>query len=166
MPALNAFLRGDFQRSIAVGNKRLTRLTAELTGANTEPVKLAAAALVKAWRNVLAVKGTEASPSAPGQAPHKVTGGLQKTIKTAVVDGVRRVGSGSFRLRLLETGASAHVKARRSTKGRKGKTRSLGYAFRLEARPSAGAALDRAAPQMTEVLVSEMQHKAVTARMD
>lgn len=173
MSRINAFARGELQRGISDTNKRLVRATKELTGANSEPVRKAAGVLARAWREQLSTPAGElrtslktrrvfGTPSAPGQPPHRVTGKLRKSITTAVVDGVRRVGSGLFKARLLEFGVQATVGGKRtSPKGqragrKKVASRNAAYTLHIAPRPSAAKALEQAAPQMTEVFVSDL----------
>lgn len=175
MSRLNALDRSALQQGLSQLHRELVRQTTEWTGANSEPVRKAANALGRAWRQQLStpagalrtslktrrVRGT---PSEPGQPPHAVTRKLQKSITTGVVDGVRRVGSWLFKARLLEFGVSAVVTRRRSPKGqRKGRQkvalRGAAYQFRIEPRPSAAKALEQATPEMADVFLSELQKR-------
>lgn len=179
MSRLNAFARGEFQRGIREGNRELVRLTTELTGANSAPVRQAAAVLARAWREQLSTPGgalrtnprtgrVTGAPSKPGEPPHRITGKLRKSVTTAVVDGVRRVGSGLFKARLLEFGVDASVARRRSPKGRRGGRKAVAvrtgiYRLHIAPRPAASKALERAAPQMVDVFVSDLGRRVGTA---
>lgn len=134
-------VRDDIQRALSKGRRELEALVKETSGANSEPVRMAAATLVKAWRGVFK-PGSPQTASPAGSPPEADSKLLRRSIKTAVVEGVRRVGSGDFRSRLFEFG---------------------GYRARDGApqppRPHARVALEQVADQMTDVLVGEMQKR-------
>lgn len=136
--AINAMNRGELQRGLRAATKDLERMTRDISGADSEPVKRAADVLRTQWRALVSVKNPEPAP--PGSPPHRHRGRLWKSIKTAVVDGVRRVGSGDFRSWMTEFGTDGRAP-----------------------RPHARTALELAQPQMTEVLVQESQRLAATA---
>lgn len=131
----------DIQRSLQKGRRELEALVKETSGANGEPVRQAASTLVKTWRGVFK-PGSPQTSSPAGSPPEADSKRLRRSIKTAVVEGVRRVGSGDFRARLFEFG---------------------GYRARDGApqppRPHARVALEQCADQMTEVLVGEVQKR-------
>lgn len=183
---INAFKRSELQVGLGKVARELQRQTAEATGAYSEPVKKAAGVLARAWRELLSTPGgnlrtsrktrrTRGTPSASGQPPHLITGKLRKYLTTAVVDGVRRVGSGLFKARLLEFGLTASVtrgrRLKRSGRGTFAKTfnlkskrrlsdparRTRTYTLRIAARPSAERALANAAPRMTDVFVDALR---------
>jgi hypothetical protein len=149
--SINAAARGDLQRGLREVNKDIARMNRTITGADSEPVKAAATVLRNEWRRLLSVQG-RGEPSSPGSPPHKQgegfnfkrpkgstgparrSGPLFRSIRHAVVEGVRRVGSGDFRSRLHEFGAAD-----------------------LAPRPHARPALENVADKMGEVLVSESQ---------
>lgn len=137
--AINAAIRGNLHRSLAKGRKELEKVIRETTGADSEPVRAAAIALAQEWRKVLNVPGSPRTASAPGAPPEADTKRLRKSIKTAVVDGVRRVGSGNYRARLHEFG----YEAKDGTP--------------VPPRPHGRVAIERAQAKMTEVLVSAAQ---------
>lgn len=180
MGRINAGNRSELQQGLSAATKAMARELAELTGARSQPVIQAATALARAWRLVLNTPAGDVrqsiksrrlrgSPSAPGQPPHRLSGQTRKSVKTAVVDGVRRVGTGWFKLRLLEDGVTATVTRRRSAKGdfvtskvgkfrRKRVAKRTGsFTFVIAPRPSAERALQIAAPAMGEVFVTELQ---------
>src|SRR5688572_5794210 len=109
MTAFNALAKGELQKAVSTSSKKLVRLTADLTGANSDAVKAAASKLRDTWRTVLSTRRNR--PSSPGNPPAKRSGALARSIKTAVVDGVRRVGSGLHTSRLLQFGVNANAKA-------------------------------------------------------
>lgn len=146
---INALSRGDLQKGLSLVTKDVEKLTREISGADSEPVKAAALVLRKEWRRLLNTPGGAVqgpllpgefgvslgrAPSAPGQPPAKQTGRLQKSIGTRVVQGVRRVGTDDFRSWMTEYGTS-----------------------QSPPRPHARPALENAAQEMTEVLISESQ---------
>jgi hypothetical protein len=136
---INAMSRGDLQKGLRSVNKDLVKMTAVISGANSEPVKQAATVLQKNWRRILNVRGG-GKPSSPGTPPRRQSGRLWKSIRQAVVDGVRRVGSGDFVAWMDEFGVD-------------------GRAPRPHARP----ALEVSQQQMTEVLIAESERLAATA---
>lgn len=156
---INALQRNALQKGLRDATKDAERLTRAISGADEEPVKRAAFALRKAWRRVLSTPGG-GEPSAPGSAPHKQGVGFRfrrrkgsagparfsrplfRSIGTAVVEGVRRVGSGDFRARLHEFGAEDHPP-----------------------RPHARVALEAAAGKMADVIVTASQQEIATATL-
>jgi hypothetical protein len=129
---------GNVAGSVRVLTKDITDLTAELTGANSEPVIAAGRAQAKEWRRLVSVAG-HGEPSAPGQPPHAQKRRLQRSIGTAVVEGVRRVGSSLFTARLTEFGYTAQD----------GTT--------VPPRPHARVVMETSAKESTDVLVGEIQ---------
>lgn len=169
MADINAGTRNALQQGLSAATKTFRKEMEFLTGARSPAVIAAASALGRAWRLELNTPAGDirqspksrrfrGSPSKPGEPPHRLSGITRKSVKTGVVDGVRRVGSGYFKLRLLEDGVTATVTRRRKD-GARGKRRaavSRSYTFTIAPRPSAQRALDRAAPQMTDVFVSKL----------
>lgn len=142
---MSAQITNEIQRALSQSKRELDRIVREVSGADSEPVKQAAITLTRAWRRKLNVPGEDGQRSSPGEAPRKQTARLRKSIKTAVVEGIRRVGSGDFRARLFEFGGY---------KDRSGEIEPP--------RPHAQVALEEVADQMTEVYVSAAQR--VTAK--
>lgn len=140
MRRINAGRRTDLHRFFRQQTRDLRKLTEEMSGANSEPVRKAANHLRKHWRAILYVQGA-GKPAAPGSPPHTQTESLMRSIGSRVVDGVRRVGSGLFTSRLHEFG----YKAKDGTQ--------------VPPRPHGRPALEIAAKGMTEVLVSEAQRR-------
>lgn len=186
----------DIQRTMRQANRALVREIRQVTGADSEAVRRAAGILARTWREGLGqvapglrqpLKASKngrrrlrGDPSEPGKAPHRVTGRLQKSVRTAVVDGIRRVGTGDFRARLLEFGVVTEAEAPRATQyarfkmdkgGKTGRliprkrqgttkgTRRLVIAPRPHARPALEACQD----QMTAVVVAELSKSGGTA---
>ena len=162
------------QRELSVAHRQLVQATRYLTGADSDAVKGAASVLRAAIRRKLSVaaSGRRTSmktrrtyggdPAAPGQAPHLQSGASRRSVKSGVVDGVRRVGTDRFVLRLQEFGVIADTKpARKSTTARTrrdGKVSALHISRHLviEPRPSFEPALAEAMPKMRDVFVSEL----------
>ena len=149
---INAASRSELQKGLAAVTKDMERVTRDLSGADSEPVRKSAAVLAKHWRRLLSTPGA-GEPSPAGSPPHaqdegfQLRGGkrskpLRRTIGTAVVDGVRRVGSGDFRARLHEFGAED-----------------------LPPRPHGRVALEAAQPEMVEVIVTESERQIQKARL-
>lgn len=136
----NALHRGDLQRGLREATKEAEKVTAEITGANTEPVKRSAEVLKKRWRAVLSVRGG-GEPAPPGAPPHAQTRTLVRSIGNRVVDGVRRVGSGLFTARLQEFGYE----------DRSGN--------QVPPHPHGRPAVELAAPEMVDVMVTEAQKR-------
>jgi len=136
--SVNAMSRGELQRGLRQVTKDVERMTAEISGANSEPVKRAASVLQRNWRRLLNVRAK--GPSAPGTPPHRHAGRLFKSIRQAVVDGVRRVGSGDFRSWMTEFGVDDKPP-----------------------RPHARPAFELSQQEMTEVIVTESQRAVVNA---
>lgn len=130
---INALSRSELQRGLRQVTKDVERLNRDISGADSEPVKKSAAVLLKEIRRLLSTPGG-GKPAPPGSPPRKQTGRLRKSWRTAVVDGVRRVGSGDFRSWMTEYGND-----------------------QMPPRPYARVALENVAAQMTEVLVSESE---------
>lgn len=137
--AINALKAGELQRGLRAVNTDVARMTAEISGANSEPVKRAATVLQKEVRRLLNTRGG-GKPSAPGSPPHRQSGRLWRSWRQAVVQGIRRVGSGDFRSWMAEFGTD-----------------------REAPRPYARPALENVAGQMAEVLVTESQRAVKTA---
>lgn len=130
----------DLAAIVRETRRALDAEVAELSGARSEPVVAAARVLRTEIRRQVAVRGTDESPAPAGSPPHRIRGLLWRSIGTAVVDGVRRVGSGYYVARLQEFGSE-----------------------RRAPRPFMDRGLAAAAPQMTEVFVSEAQRKVKQA---
>lgn len=165
------------QQQVNFAHRQLIAATRYLTGADSDAVKGAARVLVVAIKRQLSVvaPGRRTSlktrrtyggdPSAPGQAPHLQSGRARRSVKSGVVDGVRRVGTDWFALRLQEFGAvSDAAPARRSRKKVFGKrlpdSRQHDIKAKrrhvIEPRPSFEPALAEAMPKMQDVFVSEL----------
>lgn len=158
-----AQIANDIQRQLAKARRDMERLVAETTGANTEPVKQASFALARNWRKVLSVPFVDGGPSAPGEAPRSRTRKLRKSIKSAVVEGVRRVGSASFRARLLEFGyagrRSFEVAKVAVTRGNRFRRTLVAQGGPQPPRPHASVAMEQSKDQMVDVFVSEVQRR-------
>jgi len=165
---INALQRGELQRGLQAATKDAMRLTRDISGADSEPVKAAAGVLQKEWRRLLGTKGG-GKPSAPGAPPRRQSGRLWRSIRQAVVRGVRRVGSSDFRTWMLEYGVDSPPKPARLFKNQKGKNKGRMTKPRkghhMAPRPHARPALENAQQQMTEVLVAESQRAVVTAKI-
>lgn len=146
----NAAIKGDIQRALAAGRKDLEKLVAETSGANSEPVKQAAFTLARRWRKTLSVPRAQLGPDLANAPPRMRTAKLRKSIRTAVVEGVRRVGTNSFVARLFEFGGYL---VRQPKKGK------AGNLIPQPPRPHASVALEQAKDAMTDVLVSEVQRR-------
>ena len=152
MAAYNAAVKGDLQRAVSLATRDLVRFTAEQTGANSDAVKEAASRLRKNWRALVNRKSNRPSP--PGQPPARRTGALARSIGSAVVDGVRRVGSGLHTARLLQTGVNTTAKGPRM-----GQRRGKAYRLVIPARPHGTIALEQSIDEMNNVTVSTLQVK-------
>lgn len=178
-----AQISNDIQRQIAGIRKKLEVEVSEVTGANSEPVKQAAFALAREWRKTLSVpapglrtrlgsKKTVGDASAPGEPPHLVSGRLRRSIRTAVVDGMRRVGSNLFTARFLEFGYAGkppfHYKQRWSRKLGEFKARREYLAGPanppIPPRPHLAVSIERAKDRMVDALVSEIQKRLARTR--
>lgn len=148
----DAQFRNDIQAALAKGRRELEAIVADTTGANSEPVKQAAFTFARRWRKVLSVPRALLGPDPAGAAPRMRTKRLRKSIGTAVVDGVRRVGSGSFLARLFELGGY-RVRQPKKSKGKP----SAGISAPQPPRPHASVALEQVKDEMTDVLVGAMQ---------
>jgi len=148
----NSRIRGDIQYALSKARRVLEREVAESTGANSEPVKQAALALARTWRKVLSVPGLPRHASPPGSPPESDTKRLRKSIRTAVIEGTRRVGTDLFTARLHEFGY--HGLGTIAQGKRKGATRPP-----VPPRPHAQVAFELAKDAMTEVFVSTVQHR-------
>ncbi len=137
---INALQQGELQRALGGVNRDLVERTRVATGADSDAMKNAAGELRTAWRSVLGRRGE--APSAPGEPPRAKTRQLQRSIQTAVVDGMRRVGSGHFVARLLQDGVVSEDTV-------------------IEPRPHGQPALERAADKMTDVFVGTLQRRGV-----
>lgn len=149
----------DFAGQVKSALRTLRRELADVGSANSPEVKAAARVLRRELRKQVSkrypvVKGRTVAkrngervparqPSAPGAPPGRVTGGLAGSLGTEVVVGVRRVGFGSFKSRLLFTGSKAGP-------GGKGV---------VAPRDLFTGALERALPQMEDVAVSALQQR-------
>jgi hypothetical protein len=141
--------RGSPQQQIQITNRALVRRIRDLSGADSESVKKPAAVLVKTWRKLLSTPGANrktslktrrvrGEPSQPGEAPRMQSGKSRRSIRTTVVGGIRRVGTGLFTLRIQEFGAVSD--------------RGI-----IEPRPSGRPALEAARKEMIEVTVNELK---------
>jgi hypothetical protein len=125
----NAAQRSKYQRGgdpFARGFAKLRELATVTGGADDEGVVNAAKVLVRSIKKVLSKKATGVRhttvasggfrkttkkktsyglPSSPGEPPRRQSGALYRSIGTAVVAGVRRVGSGDFTAPILNDGA-------------------------------------------------------------
>lgn len=148
---------------------RMTALMNEVADPNSDEVKAAGNVIARAMRKVLSVKAPHlrgsvkshrlrGDPSAPGQAPHRITGNAAKSIGQEVVGGVRRVGTNDFRLRLLNDGVTVTEATKRSLGGRKRK-RKGSRTIVIAPRPWAGPALELAAPDIEGVVASTIQSR-------
>lgn len=144
MTAINALQRGELQRALGAVNRELVRTTRILTGADSDAVKKAAFALRKEWRTLLGDKSTE--PADPGEPPRAKSRRLQRSVRTAVVDGIRRVGSDDFKSRLLEFGVVSERVV-------------------IEPRPHARPALEAAQDEMVDVFVADLQQKVAAGKV-
>lgn len=131
----SAYSHLDLGRLVSDTRHFLAREAAELTGANSEPVKKSARILLKQIRLSLNVAGVRSAPAPAGSPPHKISGKLRKSFATAVVDGARRVGSGYFKARLAEFGSEQQPP-----------------------RPYMRASFAKAEPEMVDTFVSDLQH--------
>ena len=138
--AIDMLKLGNVAGSVGAITKGITDLTADLTGANSEPVVAAGRAQAKAWRQLVSVAG-HGEPAAPGQPPRAQKRRLMRSIGTAVVEGVRRVGSSLFTSRLQEFGYTAQD----------------GTA--VPPRPHARVVMETSAKESTDVLVGEIQKR-------
>ena len=145
--ATNAAIRGDIQRALAASRKDLEKLVAETSGANSEPVKAAASLLGRNWRRVLSVPRAMEGPDMANAPPRMRTQKLRKSIRSAVVEGIRRVGTDSFVARLFEFGGylTRSSKAGTSTP------------VPQPPRPHASVAYEQSKAAMVDVFVSEVQ---------
>lgn len=119
--------------------RALDRETAKATGANSPAVRKAGLVLRRHIRRVIGVHGTPHKPSAPGAPPHRIEGELWRSIRSQVVSGVRRVGSGFYRARLTEFGST-----------------------RAAPRPFMRAGLEAAEGEMMDVVVGELKARGQT----
>lgn len=126
---INALNRGELQRGLRLVTKDVEKLTRDISGADSEPVKQAALVLRKEWRRLLSTPGS-GKPAAPGSPPARQSGRLMRSIRTAIVNGVRRVGTGDFRAWMTEYGTD-----------------------KAPPRPHARPALENVAEKMGEVIV-------------
>jgi hypothetical protein len=140
MRTIHALRAGDLARGLAGVRKDINKLNADLTGANSEPVRKSAGVLLRNWRKLLDVPGHGESAAA-GQPPHRQTRKLRRSLGTAVVDGIRRVGSGWFVARLQEFGFAAKD------------------GTQVAPRPHGRVALAMSEKEMVDVQVSEMQRR-------
>ncbi len=161
-----AAIKNDIQRTLSLARKDIERLVADVSGANSEPVKKAAFRLAGTWRKVLSVPRVAIGPDLAHAPPRLRSGKLRKSISTAVVEGMRRVGSGNFRARLLEFGYGG----RRTFSVENGVFREGFFVRRkrktlvsrgapVPPRPHASVALELAKDKMLDVMVSEIQKK-------
>lgn len=136
---INALSRGELQRGLQQVTKDVEKLTRDISGADSEPVKAAAIVLRGEWRRLLSVPGG-GKPAAPGSPPHRQKGILRRSVRTAIVQGVRRVGTSNFRAPIHEFGNDKEPP-----------------------RPSARPALENVAEKMGDVIVQESQKAVVKA---
>lgn len=120
----------SIQQQLNFAHRQLIAATRALSGADSDAIKAAARVLQGSIRKQLSTQASGrrtslktrktygGDPSAPGQSPHLQSGKARRSVKSAVVEGVRRVGTDWFALRLLEKGVVADAKpARMSRKG-------------------------------------------------
>lgn len=138
--SINALVKGDLQRGLNAATKDVQKLTAELTGANSEPVVKASRVLLGNWKRIVNVPGG-GEPAAPGEPPRRQTRKLVRSFGSRVVEGVRRVGSGDFVARLQEFGYTAKD------------------GTSVPARPHGRVAIEISKDEMVDVTVSEMQRR-------
>lgn len=137
--------RSALQRKISVANRALLEHVRQVTGADSDLMKAAGAALQKAIRKRLSTKGAEQriSPkattrgkprvygkaSAPGESPRLQRGELRRKIQNTVREGERAVVANDFRAHILEFGAVTKAEAARTSRlrnpGKKGKPGAL-----------------------------------------
>lgn len=149
----NARQRDGFQRGLS----KLRTFAATVGDANSDVVREAAKALTKGLKQVVSVKAPGAA--APGEPPHRHSGGFRKRMGREVVGGVMRVGSGDFRAPWFEFGAVFPAKPGRTIrKGKRKGTRIAAQKARVIApRPFMRAGLEAAKVDMTRVTVSQLQ---------
>jgi len=167
--------RLSFNRdAVKAVNQDIARRLARLGGANSPVLKGASRALAKTVRRGLPVKGGAGiatslksrrlraiggTPSAPGEPPRRQTGQLAKSIKEGPVGTGRRVGVLRFTGAMLEEGVNATLggTSARATRGRRGRPRKARAAKRsltIAPRPFMQRAIDRARPEMVDVMVT------------
>lgn len=160
----NAQISNDIQRALSKSRKDLEKLVAETSGANSEPVKQASFTLARAWRKLLSVPRAQLGPDLANAPPRQRTAKLRKSIRSAVIDGMRRVGTDSFVARLFEFGyAGKRTFARALGRDSRGRSRTVrtqvAQAVSQPPRPHASVALEQVKDRMTEVMVSETQRR-------
>lgn len=131
---INALVRGELQAGLRAATKDVLKMTADLSGANSEATRRAANILAREMRRLVSVPFT-GTPSAPGEPPRLRLGRLRKSIKSRVVDGVRRVGTGSYTARFMEFGVDAPARAALPSRTHRGKN---GRNFRISAKKAFG----------------------------
>lgn len=163
--------RHSIQQTVQLANRALVKQVRAATGADSPAVVKSAAVLARKMREVLSVPapGRRASlksrrvqggePSRAGQPPRMQSERLKRSIKHAVVEGVRRVGTGNFRGRLLEFGVIAAGRKSRPSKrkGAKGAMTKASRPIVIAPRPWARPALEQARAAMVDVVVSELR---------
>jgi hypothetical protein len=173
------------ERGFRTAMKNVETLMADIGQANTPEMKAAGSLLAREFRKqvsrpsaLLPGKATykgkgglrlpRRAPSAPGESPVKQTGGLAGSVGQAVVGGVRRVGFGSFKARLLDAGfgttstpavAKGALLTTKGGKRRKSRGKRAGHARQVAARPIMDPALARAVPRLPDVIVGEVQRR-------
>jgi hypothetical protein len=133
---INALSAGELQKGLALVTKDVERVTRDISGADSEPVKAAATVLLKEVKRLIGTRGG-GKPSSPGSPPARQSGKYYRSWRQAVVLGARRVGTSDFRSWMQEYGTD-----------------------KAAPRPHARPALENVAGQMGEVIVSASQ-KAV-----
>lgn len=162
-------IRGGIQRTISQAHQRLLAQTRALSQADSPMLRQAGAVLSKHIKRQLNTRATGmrtavktdargrrrvyGEPSAPGEAPRKLTGALQRGIRNKVVEGERQVRAEHFTSKILELGAVSPARpARTITRGRrKGQTRGATGPRVLEPRPFMRPGLESARPELATV---------------
>lgn len=190
-------LRSDIQRRLSKGHKALIQRTVQMTGANSDLMKKAGAVLQKHIRKQLSTPAASlrqsirpqggdpergrrmrGEPSAPGEAPRKITGALRRGVKNKVVEGERTVLAQNFRSKIMEFGFEVPAEAARMTRKR-GRTRKDGTfslhkkqhmlpaktSRKMAARPFMRPGFDAAKPELAtvgaQILRENIRHGAL-----
>ena len=178
-------IRGDVQRKLRTAHTRLLKMTKEISGANSELIVQGAKILqrhIKKQASVVAtglrmsvkanargIRRMRGDPSAPGEPPRKVSGRLQRGIKSKVVDGERQVRSEHFTSIIHEFGYVAPARSsRRISRGRrKGQMTAPTSARSQKPRPFMRPGLEAATPELktagVAILRNQVQKKLPAA---
>jgi hypothetical protein len=173
----------SFAGQVRAAMKKVRAITDDIGGVNTPEIKAAGRVLASAFRRqVSKAKNLRAGlksrtligdPSKPGEAPHRVTGRLRRSVGTEAVGGVRRVGFAAFEARLLNdgvdqpgSGATPGGQTYRDAAGRKRRTRGAQgkRKYQLEPRALMEPATTKALPKMEDVYVGEVQRRVEGGR--